>query len=244
MVRKFSKNSLLLLRYYFWIFPYLFFYLFFSILEAYAWSLKKTVLSNFLKEAGFRLSTTLLVLLFVLGALDFDLFIKLFSLLYAVCFFSLLFYLMSIKKFHLTITLSRVTRKFWKKMATLAGFIYGGMIITTAAQTVDSFSIMSFVPKGLAMLGVFDFSQYICSIISVPQRVWYPSAFPISKPGRIGFRYHTKNLFAQQSQPADGIALYFLLIWLNYDRAISAPLKRYLSLWQMGSICVGDQIHY
>src|ERR1700730_10147798 len=59
VIRKFSAKSPLLVRYYFWLFPFLFFYLFFSLLEAYAWSLKKTVLTNFLKESGFRISTTL-----------------------------------------------------------------------------------------------------------------------------------------------------------------------------------------
>src|SRR5215213_4807988 len=70
IVRKFSSKSPLLVQYYFWIFPFLFFYLFFSILEAYAWSLRKTILPNFLREAGFRISTTLLIVLFIVGGIN------------------------------------------------------------------------------------------------------------------------------------------------------------------------------
>ncbi|HKP33142.1 MAG TPA: hypothetical protein VJT83_10450, partial [Chitinophagaceae bacterium] len=73
VVRKFSAKSPLLVKYYLWIFPFLFFYLFFSILEAYAWSLRKTILPNFLKEAGFRISTTVLIILFFIGAVNFSL---------------------------------------------------------------------------------------------------------------------------------------------------------------------------
>jgi len=224
VIRKFTAKSPALVRYYFWVFPFLFFYLFFSILEAYAWSLKKTILSNFLKEAGFRLSTTLLILLFIVGGINFDLFIRLFSLLYAISFLVLLMYLISIHKFHVVLKLSRVTRRFWKKMVTLAAFVYAGNAVVIAAQTVDSFSIMSFVPDALKMLGVFDLSQYICSIISVPQR----SVISIST-GYLSDAWKNKDMttiqriYSRSSLNLLMISLFiFFLIWLNYDRAITA----------------------
>ncbi len=65
IVRKFIAKSPLLLNYYYWIFPFTFFLLFFSILEAYTWSLGKSIVPNFLKEAGFRFSTTALIILFI-----------------------------------------------------------------------------------------------------------------------------------------------------------------------------------
>jgi O-antigen/teichoic acid export membrane protein len=224
VIRKFSAKSPLLIRYYFWVFPFLFFYLYFSILESYAWSLKKTVLSNFLKESGFRMSTTLLILLLMLGAINFDLFVKLFSLLYAISFIVLLWYLVWIKKFHITLLRSKVTRKFWKKMATLAGFVYAGNVVTIAAQSVDSFSIMSFVPQGLAMLGVFDFSQYICSIISVPQRsVVSISIAYLSEAWKRKDFDTIQRIYSRSSLNLLMISLFiFCLIWLNYERAILA----------------------
>jgi len=222
VIRKFSNNSPALVKYYFWVFPFLFFYLFFSLLEAYAWSLKKTVLSNFLKEAGFRLSTTLIIVLFIIGAINFDLFIRLFSFLYAISLIALLLYLISIKKFHVTLKRSRVTRKFWKKMITLAAFVYTGNVVVIAAQTVDSFSIMSFVPGALQMLGVFDLSQYMCSIISVPQR----SVISISV-GYLSDAWKNKDLetiqriYSRSSLNLLMVSMFiFSLIWLSYDRAI------------------------
>jgi O-antigen/teichoic acid export membrane protein len=226
VVRKFSTKSALFIRYYFWVFPFLFFFQFFSLLEAYAWSLKKTILSNFLKEAGFRMSTTLLIILLIIGVIDFDLFIKLFSFLYAVSFSILLLYLISIKKFHITLKRSRATKKFWKKMATLAAFLLAGNSITIAAQSVDSFSIMSFVPngQGLAMLGVFDFSQYICSIISVPQRSVISISIPYLSEAWRNKDFETiQRMYSKSSLNLLMISLFiFLLIWLNYERTIIA----------------------
>ena len=223
VIRKFSAKSPMLVRYYFWVFPFLFFYLFFSLLEAYAWSLKKTILSNFLKEAGFRLSTTLLIILFVVGIINFDLFIKLFSFLYAISFLVLLGYLVSIKKFHVTLNRSRVTRRFGRKMITLASFVYVGNAIVIAAQSVDSFSIMSFVPEGLKMLGVFDLSTYICSIISVPQRsVVSISIGYLSDAWKNKDMKSIQRIYVRSSLNLLMISLFiFFLIWLNYERAVT-----------------------
>ncbi len=223
-VRKFSGKSPLLVRYYFWVFPFLFFYLFFSILEAYTWSLKKTILPNFLKEAGFRLSTTLLIVLFILGVVDFNLFIKLFSLLYAVSFIVLIIYLIAIGKFHIKLSPSRVTRKYWKKILTLMGFVYMGTVITTIAQTVDSFSIMSYVPEALAMLGVFDFAQYMSSIISVPQRSLVSVSISYLSDAWKNKDFDTiQRIYSRSSMNLLLVSLFiFFLIWLNYDRAITS----------------------
>lgn len=115
VVRKFIVKSPLILKYYYWVFPFTFFLLFFSLLEAYAWSIGKTLVPNFLREAGFRISTTLLILLFVLTGKNFDLFIKLFSLLYALSFVFLLLYLIRLHEFRLVSHISRVTKNSGKR---------------------------------------------------------------------------------------------------------------------------------
>jgi O-antigen/teichoic acid export membrane protein len=224
IVRKFSSKSPLLVQYYFWIFPFLFFYLFFSILEAYAWSLRKTILPNFLKEAGFRLSTTLLIILFIAGGINFALFIKLFSFLYAICFIILLWYLVRIKKFNFTLTISRVTKKFWRKMLTLAMFVYGGLLIQVTAQSIDSFVIASYVKEGLAYLAVYDFSTYVCSLVQAPQRSMIAISIPVLSQAWKDKDFPTvQKIYSRSSLNLLMVALFiFLLIWLNYDDAIDA----------------------
>lgn len=224
IIRKFSSKSPLLVQYYFWIFPFLFFYLFFSILEAYAWSLRKTILPNFLKEAGFRISTTVLIILFIAGGINFELFIKLFSFLYALCFFVLLWYLVRIKKFNFTLTISRVTKKFWRKMLTLAMFVYGGIIIQVTSQSIDSFVIASYVKEGLAYLAVYDFSTYVCSLVQAPQRSMIAISIPVLSQAWKDKDFPTvQKIYSRSSLNLLMVALFiFLLIWLNYDDAIDA----------------------
>src|ERR1700712_3429573 len=50
VVRKYSANSPDFVKYYAWVFPMGFGLTIYSILEAYAWQLRKSVLTNFLKE--------------------------------------------------------------------------------------------------------------------------------------------------------------------------------------------------
>src|SRR5882757_1770382 len=83
VIRKFGANSPELIKYYYWLFPFGFGFTFFSILEGYAWQLRRSVFTNFLKEVQFRLFATILILLTSAGLIaNFDLFIKIFSFTY------------------------------------------------------------------------------------------------------------------------------------------------------------------
>src|SRR5205814_7384078 len=61
VIRKYSENSPELIRYYYWLFPFGFGLTIFSLLEAFAWQFRKSVLTNFLKEILWRLFTTILI---------------------------------------------------------------------------------------------------------------------------------------------------------------------------------------
>src|SRR5581483_1650421 len=116
-MRKYSANSPELVYYYYWLFPFGFGYLLYSILEAYTWQFRKSVLTNFLKEILFRLLTTLLIVLRFTGIIKtFDLFIKLYATTYLLVALILLVYLVVTGRLHFITTLSRVTKKFHKKI--------------------------------------------------------------------------------------------------------------------------------
>lgn len=221
VIQKFSGKSALFVQYYFWIFPYLFFFLFFSILEAYAWSSKETVVPNFMREALNRISVTVLIILFIAGGFKFSLFIKIFSCLYAISFLGLLSYLIGRKKINFTLKISRVTKKFWKKMLTLMVFVYAGVIITTAAASVDTFTIASYI--GIGSVAIFDVSNYISSIISVPQRSIVAISIPYLSEAWKNKDYKTiQRIYTRSSINLLLISIFiFSLIWLNYDNAMT-----------------------
>ncbi len=220
VVQKFRAKSPLIVTYYYWIFPFTFFLLFFSLLEAYAWSIGKAILPNFLKEAGFRMSTTLLIIVFILTGKNFDLFIKLFSLLYAFSFVALLVYLVRLDEFHIVTEISRVTKKFWKKMLTLVAYVYGGSLVNIGASSVDFLAIASI--KGLQYGAVFDFSSYLANVIQVPQRSLISTTIPVlSRAWKAKDMAMIDRIYKRSSLNLLFVSLFiFSIIWINYDNAI------------------------
>ncbi len=167
-IRKFSERSQLVVDYYFWLFPFAMGMLFFSVIESFCWAVNRSVVSNFLKETGLRLLTTVIILLYYFRAISFPVFIYLFAFQYLVVFLVLLIYLIRTGHVHLTFKVSRVTRKFRKKLLAMQGLIFGGTVIAAVAATIDSLIIASL--KGLTATGIFVFAQYAANLIQVPQR--------------------------------------------------------------------------
>jgi len=167
-VRQFSEKSKLIVDYYYWMFPFAMGMLFFSVLEGFSWALQKTIFSNFLKETGLRIITSIFILLYFFKVISFDGFVHLFAFLYLIIFLVLATYLYRTKQLHFPIIISRVSKKFWKKMLGMQVLIYSGTVIASVAATIDSFIIAKF--QGLAVVGVFGMAQYAANLLQVPQR--------------------------------------------------------------------------
>lgn len=168
VIRKFSRGSQLFLDYYFWIFPFGFGLLMFSVLEAFSWILQKTVVTNFLKETLLRIFTTILIVLYYTKIISFSLFIIIFSCLYLLIFLILLVYVIRQNKLYLCFKVSRVTKKFWKRMLWMQGMMFCGTMINALGQTIDGILIGSLGNIGLA--GIFTLAQYMANLVQVPQR--------------------------------------------------------------------------
>ena len=167
-VQQFSEKSKLIVDYYYWMFPFAMGMLFFSVIESFAWALHQSVLSNFLKETGLRILTSIVILFYYFKLINFDDFVHLFAFLYLIVFLALAFFLFKTKQLHFPTTISRVSKKFWKKMLSMQLLVYSGTFIASIAATIDSFIIANF--QGLAVVGVFGLAQYAANLIQVPQR--------------------------------------------------------------------------
>lgn len=219
--KKFSVNSKMLVDYYYWIYPFGFSLLIFSILESYCWSLKQTVISSFLRETALRLLTSGLILLFIFKVITYDTFIKLFSCLYGILVIILIVYLKQKKQLHLTFKISKVTRRFKKKMITFGAFVFAGVAIATTASLFDSFTISSKI--GQAAMGVFAFSTYISNIIQIPQRSIVAISIPVLSEAWREKNYDViKKLYKRSSINLLLISLFlFGNIWLCYNDGIA-----------------------
>ncbi len=221
VVQKFGANSPLFVHYYFWIFPFGLSLLVYSMLEVFAWNIRKSILTTFLRELLFRILTTVLIFLLSYKLISsFDDFIKLYSFTYGVIAAVLLIYLSVKKQLYLCFTLSIVTKKFYKKIISLASLIYVGGTVLMIAQFIDTLVIMSVL--GTAAAGIFALGSVVAGLVQAPQRGAVAASIPTLSKAWKDKDYNKINLIYQRS----GINLLiaslgiFLIIWLNYIDAV------------------------
>ena len=223
VIRKYSQNSPELVKYYYWAFPMGLGLTLYTILEAYTWNVGKPVLASFSKEVLWRLLTTILIFLFIAGVVtDFSVFIKLYAFGYPAIFLILLIYLLLTKKIHFTLTISKVTRRYLKKIITLCAFVYSGILIFTISRAFDTIVIASVLPNGIDKAGIFGIATIMTSVIQAPQRSIIAVSIPhLSKAWKDKNKELLQKIYQRSSINllifSCGI---FLLIALNYIEAI------------------------
>lgn len=219
-VHQFAEKSKLIVDYYFWMFPFALGLLLYSTVEAFAWALHKTILPNFLKETLFRLVTSLFILLYYFKLISFPVFIHLFATLYLIIFLVLIVYLLNSGELNFTFSLSRVTKKFWKKMLGMQALVYSGTLIGALAATIDSFIIAKF--QGLAVVGVFGLAQYAANLVQVPQRsIQAVSAGVLSRAWKDKNYVEIKRIYQRSCINLMLMALFiFGNLWLNVHQGM------------------------
>lgn len=221
VIRKFGANSPLFLKYYFWIFPFGLGLLLFSMMEVFAWNIRKSILTTFLREVMVKLLT--MVFIFFVSfkwITTFDGFIILYSLIYGMIAFILMVYLIWKKEFHLTFKFSRVTKKFYKKMASMAGLVYLGSTILMISTFIDTIIIMSLV--GTSAAGIFSLGSVVSGLVQAPQRGVIAASIPVLSKAWKDKNMDKISLIYKRS----GINLLiislgiFLLVWMSYEDAV------------------------
>ena len=249
VIRKFGEHSAELVKYYYWIFPFGFGLTIYSLLESYAWQKKESVFTSYLREVQFRIFTAILIVFFITGIFrSFDAFIKFYAFGYLIIAITLLTYLITKKEIHFTFSISRVTKKFRKKIITLAALIWSGSLLHNVAAVFAPIVIAAVMKDGLAFAAVFTLGQFMTSIMQAPQRgIIAASMAHLSKAWKdkdlkkINLIYHRSSI--NQLIFSAGI---FLLIWLNFtDGILSFHLqKNYLEaryvFFFLGLNCIID----
>ncbi len=214
-IRKFSEKSPQVVNYYFWLFPFTFFYLIFSILETHSGIYKKTVFPNFLREGAVRICTTVLIVLYIFKVITFDLFVKCFACIYGITILLLYGYLRKLGAVKLVFKISDVTRKKGKEMGLFVAYVFFGIVVSTLAQQADSIAIAS--QRGAADLGVFTINLFIATVVQVPQRSMVAIATPYMAQAWKDMNYpEIQRIYFRSSINLLIISLFiFFNIWLN-----------------------------
>jgi O-antigen/teichoic acid export membrane protein len=167
-ISKFIVRSPLVVDYFSYLFVFGFGMLMFSVLESYSWVKHQSIVSNFLKESVLRFMTLVLIILFFFKVYSYNTFIILFSLQFFILFIFLYGYYLKKNEIHISLNISRVTKKYWKKMLSMQSLIFSGTMIIAITSVIDSFVIAKLM--GQSYVGDFVLAQYGANLVSVPQK--------------------------------------------------------------------------
>lgn len=221
IVRKFSANSILLVQHFYWILPMGFWVLLYNILEAYSYGFDKGVLTNLLKETVLRLYTLAIIVLKVLGYIDFKTFIILFSLQYMLITLILVYHLYHEKKLWLNFKISRATKKFRKKIFSILSLTFVVILVTVLRQSIDGLVLAA--KQNLGKVGIFGLATYMVSVLQAPFRSMVAVTIPIISRAWKNKHYdEIKRIYQRSSINLLCFALLvFCCIWLNYTDGIN-----------------------
>lgn len=223
VIHYYQSRSPELVKYYYWIFPFGLGLTLYSLLEAYAWQVKRSILTNYLREVQFRLITLLLIVLYLTGVLGgFGTFIKLYAFNYLLIALILLVCLRRTGQLHFAFSPSRVTKKFFTKIRSLSLLAWSGSVVYYVSFFFAQIVIGAVVPGGLTSVGLFTLAQFAGSLIQAPQRgLQAASIGPLSQAwkdkdyGRIGRIYRRSSI----SQMIFSVGM-FVLLWINFRDGI------------------------
>lgn len=220
VIKKFSTNSQLLVDFYFWILPMGFLVLIYNTLDTYSIGKGEGVWSSLLKETVLRIYTFSIILLKVLGYINFNTFIHLFSIQYFLIIIILAIRLKVENKLFLNFRLSKVSIKYRKKIIAILFLTFFSVIIAVLRQSIDGLVLAA--KQNLGKVGIFGLASYLVSIIQVPSRGLISITYPI-----LSRAWKEKNISEIQriyERSSINMLIYslffFFLIWLNFENSI------------------------
>src|SRR5690606_23675976 len=156
------------------------------------------IFTTFLRELLFKLLTLLLIFLISFKWIaDFDTFIKMYAFTYGITALTLLIYLLWKRAINITFSISRVTKKFYKEMLSMATLVYFGGTIYMVATFVDTLIIMSVL--GEAEAGIFALGSVVAGLVQAPQRGAVAASIPVLSKAWKDKDFEKINIIYQRS---------------------------------------------
>jgi O-antigen/teichoic acid export membrane protein len=223
VIHYYAEKSPAFVTYYYWIFPFALGLTVYTLLEFYTWQLKKPILTNFLREVQFRVTTLVLLILYLCGVIrGFDTVIKLYAFNWLLINLILIAYLVRSGQLHPVFKPSVVTRRFFTKMRGLALLAWSGGVVYYLSFFFAQIVIAAVVPGGLTAVGLFTMAQFAGSLMQAPQRGLIAASIgPLSQAwkdkdyGRIGRIYQRSSI----SQLIFSVGMFVLLL-INFRDGI------------------------
>ena len=177
--RKFGARSPILSEYFYLAFPLTVSLVAFTMLEAFAWVVGKSVVANFMKEFMFRILASLLIVCWIFGWItDFKFFISGFSLLYVLPTVVLAYLVYKSREYGIFRKPSKVTQRLRQFILRFGTAYFLSALLNILAKTNDTLIIASQSTGGMADAAIFTIATYLITVMDVPQRSMIAPAIP------------------------------------------------------------------
>ncbi|NDB36441.1 MAG: hypothetical protein EB023_14120 [Flavobacteriia bacterium] len=165
--------------------------------------LYKNVLPVFLQDIALRLLTTVLLLVYAMGAISFDAFLALVMLSNTVPAVVLFFYLIRIKELTFSLKSIAIPRRFRRILFQFSVFSYVNTLASIVVLTMDAVMIGGMI--GLSAVGIYTTMVQITSAVLVPFRAMTRVSSPI-----VAKYWKEKNLSGLQAiyQKSSGVGYF------------------------------------
>lgn len=213
----FQTKSILLLDFYYYLIPFVFFTMYLSILESYCRAHLRIAIPIFFKEIYLRIFFSLIVILYFYGYIHLQVLIALLILSYGTAVVILLGYLKYLKKLYLTSFSMRKNKEYFKQIVQFSLITFSSGALSLVASKIDVIMLSS--NKGLRTTGIYAIAFYIGTIIEIPRRSISQICIPIIS----GFwksqdMKGISDLYARVALNQFIIGFFILLlVWCNVD---------------------------
>ena len=213
----YSKNSPLLLDYFYYFIPFTLIVVLTTIFESYLIVQQKPILPAVVREILMRLLLSIGLTAVLLKIFTFETFADSIILYYAIGLLILIIYIKREKVLFLKPDLKILKSPRLKEMLVFAGFVIMGNASATIIANIDSLMLSAY--SGLGSAGVYTIAFLIAAVIEIPKRSISQVVIPIvSQANKDGDIPKLKELYQKTSlnQLIVG-GMLFLGIWCNID---------------------------
>lgn len=166
IISLYEENAQLFTEHFMLLIPFSIAIVYFNLFDAYLRVLYKNSVSTFMSNILLRLIWMGLILLFSSGLIDFELFIYLYSLSYAVITLILLAYIRFLNKKSFSFSLEQNDKTFLREIRSFNFFTLLAGLSSFLINKVDIIMLGSL--ESLEVLGIYAIAAYMGSVIRVP----------------------------------------------------------------------------
>ncbi len=213
----FIEKSPMIVDYYYFIIPLIFFIVYLRVFESYIRTLFRITVPKLIKEVVLKIVTSVIIVIFFIQWVDFNNLAILFVCSYGVMLILLIGYVFKLKEGPFNPSLKIFSDSLFKKMVTYSLFMVmgtGGGIIATKIGT-----LMTSAMLGLEFAAVYSIAYVIGGVIEIPARALTQITSPfVSNAIKNNNSAKLDELYTKTALNNLVIgSLIFLLIWSNID---------------------------